>query len=97
MTIHDYIDFFEFCIAVLGVVVPLCICIKEHYSKQRKELAEQVIAYWCLQEEAVKWISELSPDEKKVKLTLRQRAQHNKDNVHRTYPKMALREAADYL
>ena len=37
------------------------------------------------------------PEEKKVKENLRNRAQQHTDNVHRTYPCMALREASDYL
>lgn len=39
----------------------------------------------------------LAPNEKKVKEELRKRAQSHADNVHRTYPSMALREASDYL
>ena len=97
MEIKDIIDFLELLICILGVVIPLVFLIKEHYNKDRRKLAEQVIAYYCLQEEAIKWIKELKPEEKKVKENLRNRAQQHTDNVHRKYPCMALREASDYL
>ena len=97
MTIHVFKDILELVICVLGVAIPLVILIKEHYSKKKSKLAEQVIAYYCLQEEAIAWIKMLAPNEKKVKEELRKRAQSHADNVHRTYPSMALREASDYL
>lgn len=97
MTIQDYKDIMELVISALGVVIPLVILIKEHYAQKRRELAKQVIAYYCLQEEAIAWIKTLAPKEKKIKEKLRKRAQNHVDNVHRTYPSMALREASEYL
>ena len=76
----DIKDILELIICVLGVIIPLCMLIKEHFDKKRTELAEQVIAYYYLQEEAVKWIKELSPYEKKTKEALRKRAQNNEEN-----------------
>lgn len=97
MSLKDWKDIIELIISILGVVIPLIVLIKEHYGKEKRKLAEQVIAYYCLQEEAIAWIKMLSPNEKKVKEELRKRAQNHADNVHRTYPCMALREASDYL
>lgn len=97
MTISDFKEILELFICVMGVVIPLIMLIKEYFAKKRHKLAEQVIAYYCLQEEAIKWIKELAPEEKKVKENLRTRAQQHTDNVHRTYPCMALREASDFL
>lgn len=97
MSIQDIKDIIELVICVMGVVIPFVMLIKEHYAKKRRELAEQVIAYYCLQEEAIAWIKALAPNEKKVKEELRKRTQNHADNVHRTYPSMALREASDYL
>lgn len=97
MTICDFKDIIELTISVMGVVIPLVMLIKEHYAKKRHKLAEQVIAYYCLQEEAIKWIKELSPNEKKVKEQLRQRAKANEQNFLKSYPKMTLKEASNYL
>lgn len=97
MSIQDIKSIIELSISVMGVVIPLVMLIKEHYAKKRRELAEQVIAYYCLQEEAIAWIKALAPNEKKVKEKLRKRAQKHADNVHRTYPSMALREVSNYL
>lgn len=97
MSIQDIKSIIELAISVMGVVIPLVMLIKEHYAKKRRELAEQVIAYYCLQEEAIAWIKALAPNEKKVKEELRKRAQKHADNVHRTYPSMALREVSNYL
>ncbi len=97
LTINDIKDILELIISVLGVIIPLCILIKEHFDKKRTKLAKQVIAYYCLQEEAVKWIQELSPNEKKVKEELRNRAENNEANNQRIRPTMAVKEAEKYL
>ncbi len=93
----DIKDILELIICVLGVIIPLCMLIKEHFDKKRTELAEQVIAYYYLQEEAVKWIKELSPYEKKTKEALRKRAQNNEENNRHIYPDMTAKEAEIYL
>lgn len=97
MNVSDIKDIIELVICTLGVVIPLAFLIVGHYDKKRHHLAEQVIAYYCLQEEAVKWIKELNPNEKKVKEQLRQRAQTNALNVKNTYPDIAIKEASRYL
>ena len=97
LTMNDTKELLELIICVLGVIIPLCMLIKEHFDKKRTNLARQVIAYYCLQEEAVKWIQELSPNEKKVKEQLRKRAQNNEANNQRIYPDMAIKEAERYL
>lgn len=97
LSMNDIRNIMELTICVLGVVIPLWILIKEHFDKKRTKLAEQVIAYYCLQEEAIKWIKELSPNEKKVKEQLRKRAQNNEDNNRHIYPDMAIKEAEKYL
>ncbi len=97
MGADDIKDLLELIICVLGVVIPLFFLIKERYDKKRRKLAQQVIAYHCLQEEAVEWIKALAPTEKKVKEQLRERASKHKDNVAQIYPKMATKEASKYL
>lgn len=97
MTIHDIKDILELVICVMGIVIPLVVLIKERSERKRRKLAEQVIAYYCLQEEAIKWIKELSPNEKKVKEQLRQRAEASDLNILKAYPNMAIKEASDYL
>lgn len=97
MDLCSFKDILELVICVLGVVIPLVILIKEHYDKKKRKLAKQVIAYYCLQDEAIKWILSLDPSAKKVKEELRTRAQNNSNNVHRTYPKMSLSEASKFL
>lgn len=97
MGVDDIKELLELIICVLGVVIPLFFLIKEHYGKKKRELAQQVIAYYCLQEEAVKWIKTLAPTEKKVKEQLRDRASKHEDNTAHIYPKMAIREASKYL
>lgn len=93
----DVMDILELVICVLGVVIPLCVVIIEHYDKKKTQLAEQVIAYYYLQEEAIKWIKELSPNEKKLKEALRKRAQNNEENNRHIYPDMSAKEAEKYL
>lgn len=99
METRIFIDVLELVLSILGIVIPLCVVICEHYSKKRKQLVEQVIAYYCLQEEAIKWIQEFNPNlkEKNVKEELRRRAQVNKKNMRKSYPKMAIKEAEKYL
>ncbi len=97
MELKDLKDILELIICVLGVIIPLVFLIKEHYDKKKRRLAEQVIAYYCLQEEAVAWIRSLDSNAKKVKEDLRNRAQNHKDNVHRTYPNMTLSKASELL
>lgn len=97
MSINDFKDILELVICVLGVIIPLVMLIKEHYAKKRRKLAEQVIAYYCLQEEAIKWIKELCPNEKNIKGQLRQRAEANELNTLNVYPNMAIKEASKYL
>lgn len=97
INMNDIKDILELAICVMGVLIPLCLVIIEHFDKKRTKLAEQVIAYYCLQEEAVKWIKELSPEEKKVKEQLRKRAQDNEENNRHIYPTMAVKEAEKHL
>ncbi len=97
MEVNDIKDLLELIICVLGVVIPLFFLIKEHYGKKKRELAQQVIAYYCLQEEAVKWIETIASTAKKVKVQLRERASKHEDNVSHIYPKMTIKEASKYL
>lgn len=94
MGISDFKDILELVICIMGVIIPLVMLIKEHGDKKRRKLAEQVIAYYCLQEEAIKWIKELSPNEKKVKERLRQRSAASQQNILNIYPNMAINEAS---
>ena len=96
-SMNDIKEILELIICVLGVVIPLVVLIIEHFDKKRTKLAEQVIAYYCLQEEAVKWIQELAPNEKKVKEQLRKRAENHEENNRRIYPTIAVKEAEKYL
>lgn len=97
ISMNDIKEILELIICVLGVVIPLVGLIIAHFDKKRKKLAEQVIAYYCLQEEAVKWIQELAPNEKKVKEQLRKRAENHEENNRRIYPTIAVKEAEKYL
>lgn len=97
ISMNDIKEILELIICVLGVVIPLVVLIIAHFDKKRMKLAEQVIAYYCLQEEAVKWIQELAPNEKKVKEQLRKRAENHEENNRRIYPTIAVKEAEKYL
>lgn len=97
ISMNDIKEILELIICVLGVIIPLVVLIIEYFDKKRTKLAEQVIAYYCLQEEAVKWIQELAPNEKKVKEQLRKRAENHEENNRRIYPTIAVKEAEKYL
>lgn len=97
ISMNDIKEILELIICVLGVVIPLAVLIIAHFDKKRTKLAEQVIVYYCLQEEAVKWIQELAPNEKKVKEQLRKRAENHEENNRRIYPTIAVKEAEKYL
>lgn len=88
----------EMLIAVSGFVLVLKEYYKTKRNKTKKMLAEQVIAYYSEEQEAIKWIEELSPDKiPNLQKELRKKAQNNEHNLNNIYPKLTAKQAEDYL
>lgn len=66
--------------------------------KKIKTLAKQVIAYYSLEQEAVKEIQTMTNENiKTIKVRLRRAAQNNQENLENEYPSMTAKGARRYL
>ena len=85
-------------LSIVGVIIPASLWILGRRDKKRRVLAEQVIAYYYLQEVAVDEIAKLTSRSKlTIKKDLREAASRHVDNKKSTYPKMTAKEAEKYL
>ena len=92
------IRFLELLLSIAGIVIPLVVVIQAWRDKKRSKLAEQVIAYYYLQEEAINIIASLtSQAPKTIKTQIREKARDNVGNKMSIYPDMTPKEAEKYL
>lgn len=73
-----WLDMFQFVVGIFGVVIPIVIIIKEHYSKKLVKRARQVWAFYCVEEAAIDHICALEGNKrtsKEVKIALRDEAE----------------------
>lgn len=88
----------EFILTLAGIIIPLVIVIISWRDKKRRQLAEQVIAYYYLQDEAVNEIAKItSQAPQTVKKQLRDKACHHPENKRCIYPNMTAKEAEDFM
>lgn len=91
--------------SLLGIIIAsfgLVIAVHEYVKSKRNKIfrlfVDQIIAYYAEEQEAIKWIKELSPKEiPKLQEKLRKRAQENDINHGRVYPNMTPKKAESYL
>lgn len=71
---------------------------REVKNKLVEKLAKQVIAFYSLEQEAIKEIQKTSGDSTKtIKLKLRNAAKSNCENLEGVYPSMTAKAARKYL
>lgn len=71
---------------------------KEVKSNLIVKLAKQVIAYYSLEQEAVKEIQKYTKENaKSIKVRLRETAKHSKENLESEYPSMTAKAARKYV
>ena len=88
----------EVLIAVIGLLLAVREYFKEKRRKSTKMFVEQITAYYSEEQEAIKWIKELSPTEiPNLQQKLRKLAQDNENNPLRIYPKLTPKQAESYL
>ena len=72
------LDMLQFVVGIFGVVIPIVLIIKEHYSKKQVKRARQVWAFYCVEEAAIDHICALEENKrtsKEVKIALRNEAE----------------------
>lgn len=85
-------------IASLGLVIAVHEYIKNKRNKTIRLFVDQITAYYAEEQEAIKWIIELSQNKiPKLQEQLRKRAQDNENNPGRIYPNMTPKKAESYL
>lgn len=89
-------------IEILIAVIGFSIGVKEYYknkrSKASRRFVEQITAYYAEEQEAIKWINELSKERiPNLQTKLRKRAEENENNPARYYPNMTPKQAESYL
>ena len=94
---QSIVSLVEITIMVIGFVI----AIKEYCSTKRNKtkeiLVNQIIAYYSEEQEAIKWIEELSSDKiPNIQQKLREKAQNNEHNPDKIYPKMTASQAMAY-
>lgn len=88
----------EVLIAVIGLLLAVREYFKEKRRKSTKMFVEQITAYYSEEQEAIKWIKELSPTEiPNLQQKLRKLAQDNENNPLRIYPKLTPKQAESYI
>ena len=86
-------------LTICGFLLAWYVYHKEKKDKNISLLAKQVIAYYSLEQEAVKEIQKYNPSEsaKTIKIRLRTAAKENKENLEQIYPSMTAKGARRYL
>ena len=80
------------------MLLALFIYLREKTDRQKKNLAKQVIAFYSLEQEAVKEIKAYTGENNKaIKVRLRKAAQQNDNNLEGTYPSMTAKRARTIL
>ncbi len=101
-SIIQILDFTE---SHIGIILTICgLLFAWHtYQKERKakiviQLAKQVIAYYCVEQEAIKMISELTNEsEQTIQRQLRKKALDNENNLETVRPVMSATGARKFL
>lgn len=82
----------------LGVIISLFIYFKEVKCKRIKKLSKQVIAFYSLEQVAIKEIQiHTNESVKAIKVRLRQDAQKHQENLENEYPSMTAKGARKFL
>lgn len=85
-------------IASVGLVIAVHEYIKSKRNKTIRQFVDQITAYYAEEQEAIKWIAELSDNKiPKLQEELRKRAQKSEINPDKVYPKMTPKKAESYL
>lgn len=96
--ISVFLDWIEchigFILTICGMLFAWYIYCKEVKCNKIRKLAEQVVAYYCLEQEAIKEIqSKTNESVKTIKIRLREKALRNENNGLNAYPSMTAKGA----
>lgn len=85
-------------LTIIGFLFAWYTYCKEVKSKLVVRLAKQVIAYYSLEQEAIKEIQKMSQESTKtIKVRLRNAAKCNQENLEDEYPSMTAKAARKYV
>ena len=96
-------------VEVVIMIIGFIIAAKEYFSTKRNEtvnklnnqkeiLINQIIAYYSEEQEAIKWINDISPQKiPNLQQKLREKAQNNENNPDKIYPKFTANKAMSFL
>jgi hypothetical protein len=88
----------ELCIMVCGALFALWIFLRDKRRDTIKQLANQVIAYNCLEQEYLEvLLQNKDAPKKEVKVEMRRRAEKHDKNVNKVYPDMKPSDAKRHL
>lgn len=87
-------------VGTIIMTVGFVMAVKEYCTakknKTKRQLIEQIVAYYSEEQEAINWINDLSKDKiPNLQQKLRERAQNNANNPEKVYPKMTAKQAMD--
>ena len=93
--LEDHIGLIITCFAL---VFAFWVYLKDKRDNDKKKLAKQVIAFYALEQEAVKEIKTHTKDNAKtIMVRLRKAAQQNDNNLENEYPSMTAKAARRYF
>jgi predicted RNase H-related nuclease YkuK (DUF458 family) len=98
LTWSDIASLVETIIMIVGFVMAVKeYCTAKKYKTKRK-LIEQIVAYYSEEQEAIKWINDLSQDKiPSLQQKLRERARNNDNNPEKVYHNMTAKQAMDLI
>lgn len=89
----------DFIVAVIGACFAWYTYVKEKNAKIIKKLAKEVIAFYCVEQEAIKMLKEKMAEtsEQTIQRDLRKRALENENNLESVRPDMTANGARKLL
>lgn len=99
----EYIEIFEkhfdFILAIFGALFAWYTYCKDKKARDIHKLAKEVIAFYCIEQEAIKMLKEKMGDttEQTIQRDLRKRALDNENNLEKVRPNMSATGVRKYL
>ncbi len=89
----------DFILAIFGALFAWYTYRKTEKDKNIQKLAKEVIAFYCIEQEAIKMLKEKMGDipEQTIQRKLRQKALNNENNLEGVRPDMSANSARKYL
>lgn len=93
------LNFFSFWVAIAALLFAWYTYNKDKKAKIIRMLAKEVIAFYCIEQEAIKMLKEKDSDksEQTIQRELRARAQTNENNIESLRPTMSATSARKFI